>query len=209
VGKLNKNKNIKNKQQIIQNFFNFEMKNLKTLIKTNKTTKLFHSLLIILLQDSLTLKKQVYNFPILKKVAILIEPKAPVTIEVLNQIRLIKKVLIEVEYFLPSEDYKTFCIIICMIKLIAMVLPILFIVIVLFGHGNDRFRSAFLFFLYTLAGSLPMLLSILYIYSYIGSTDFQIISLYEISLESQKILWLSFPFSKEKLTSRCLIIKIL
>src|SRR3954467_2323020 len=39
------------------------------------------------------------------------------------------------------------------------VLPILFIVIVIFGHGNDRFRSAFLFFLYTLAGSLPMLLS--------------------------------------------------
>jgi proton-translocating NADH-quinone oxidoreductase chain M len=72
------------------------------------------------------------------------------------------------------------------------VLPILFIVIVIFGHGNDRFRSAFLFFLYTLAGSLPMLLCILLIYSYIGSTDFQLISLYEISLESQKILWLGF-----------------
>jgi Proton-conducting membrane transporter len=94
-----------------------------------------------------------------------------------------------------------------MIKLIAMVLPILFIVIVIFGHGNDRFRSAFLFFLYTLAGSLPMLLCILLIYSYIGSTDFQLISLYEISLESQKILWLSFTFSKDKLTSRCWIIK--
>jgi NADH:ubiquinone oxidoreductase subunit 4 (subunit M) len=87
------------------------------------------------------------------------------------------------------------------------VLPILFIVIVIFGHGNDRFRSAFLFFLYTLAGSLPMLLCILLIYSYIGSTDFQLISLYEISLDSQKILWLSFPFSKDKLTSRCMIIK--
>ena len=72
------------------------------------------------------------------------------------------------------------------------VLPILFIVIVIFGHGNDRFRSAFLFFLYTLAGSLPMLLCILLIYSYIGSTDFQLISLYEITLESQKILWLGF-----------------
>jgi proton-translocating NADH-quinone oxidoreductase chain M len=72
------------------------------------------------------------------------------------------------------------------------VLPILFIVIVIFGHGNDRFRSAFLFFLYTLAGSLPMLLCILLIYNYIGSTDFQLISLYEISLNSQKILWLGF-----------------
>uniref|UniRef100_UPI0030FE7865 NADH dehydrogenase subunit 4 n=1 Tax=Singerocybe alboinfundibuliformis TaxID=1346812 RepID=UPI0030FE7865 len=72
------------------------------------------------------------------------------------------------------------------------VLPILFIVIIIFGHGTDRFRSAFLFFLYTLAGSLPMLLCILIIYSYIGSTDFQLISLCEISLDAQKILWLGF-----------------
>lgn len=82
-------------------------------------------------------------------------------------------------------------------------LPILFIVIVIFGHGNDRFRSAFLLFLYTLAGSLPMLLSILMIYNYIGSTDFQVISLYSISLESQKILWLSSPLQQGiYLTSR-------
>ena len=32
-----------------------------------------------------------------------------------------------------------------------------------------------------------MLLCILLIYSYIGSTDFQLILLYEISLDSQKI----------------------
>ena len=62
----------------------------------------------------------------------------------------------------------------------------------MFGHGFDRFRSAFLLFLYTLAGSLPMLLSILMIYNYIGSTDFQLISLYEISLSSQKLLWIGF-----------------
>lgn len=72
------------------------------------------------------------------------------------------------------------------------VLPILFIIIIIFGHGTDRFRSAFLFFLYTFAGSLPMLLCILIILSYLGSTDFQLISLSEISLEAQKILWLGF-----------------
>lgn len=72
------------------------------------------------------------------------------------------------------------------------VLPIIFILIVIFGHGVNRFRSAFLLFLYTLAGSLPMLLCILYINNYVGSTDFQLISLTEISLESQKILWLGF-----------------
>jgi hypothetical protein len=37
-----------------------------------------------------------------------------------------------------------------------------------------------------------MLLSILYIYSYIGSTDFQLISLSDISFEYQKLLWLGF-----------------
>jgi NADH:ubiquinone oxidoreductase subunit 4 (subunit M) len=73
-----------------------------------------------------------------------------------------------------------------------MVLPVLFVVIVIFGHGADRFRSAFLFFLYTLAGSLPMLLSILTIYSYIGSTDFQLLSLYEINIDFQKVLWIGF-----------------
>lgn len=82
------------------------------------------------------------------------------------------------------------------------VLPILFIVILLYGSGEARIRSAFLFFLYTLAGSLFMLLAILQIYSYFGSTDFTIISLNEISLESQKILWLLLSFSKRKLTYR-------
>jgi NADH-ubiquinone oxidoreductase chain 4 len=72
------------------------------------------------------------------------------------------------------------------------VLPIIFILIVIFGHGENRFRSAFLLFLYTLAGSLPMLLCILYIYSNVGSTDFQLISLYDISLDTQKLLWLGF-----------------
>jgi NADH-ubiquinone oxidoreductase chain 4 len=79
------------------------------------------------------------------------------------------------------------------------ILPIIFVVIILFGHGENRFRSAFLLFLYTLAGSLPMLLCILYIYSNLGSTDFQLISLSEINLDTQKILWLLFPFSKEKI----------
>jgi hypothetical protein len=82
------------------------------------------------------------------------------------------------------------------------VLPLLFIVIVLFGHGKDRFRSAYLLFLYTLAGSLPMLLAILAIYNHLGSTDFSLLSLYEINLDSQKLLWLSLSFSKRDMTSR-------
>jgi len=72
------------------------------------------------------------------------------------------------------------------------VLPILFLVIIIYGAGEARIRSALLLFLYTLAGSLFMLLAILQIYSYVGSTDFQIISLSDINLDSQKILWLGF-----------------
>ena len=73
------------------------------------------------------------------------------------------------------------------------VLPILFVLIILYGHGTDRFRSAFLLFLYTLGASLPMLLSILIIYNYVGSTDFQLIDLSSsINLENQKWLWLGF-----------------
>ena len=72
------------------------------------------------------------------------------------------------------------------------VLPILFIIIIVYGSGENRIRSALLFFLYTLAGSLFMLLAILHIYSNLGSTDFTLISLSEISLESQKVLWLAF-----------------
>jgi NADH-ubiquinone oxidoreductase chain 4 len=72
------------------------------------------------------------------------------------------------------------------------VLPLLYILIVVYGSGVNKIRSANLLFLYTLAGSLPMLLSILTIYSNIGSTDFTIISLNEISLQAQKVLWLGF-----------------
>ena len=76
------------------------------------------------------------------------------------------------------------------------VLPILFIIILVYGSGQNKERSALLFFLYTLVGSLFMLLAILQIYSYLGSTDFNLISLSEISLESQKVLWLLLSFSK-------------
>ena len=72
------------------------------------------------------------------------------------------------------------------------ILPVLFLVILIYGTGEDRVRSSFLFFLYTLAGSLFMLLAILQIYNYVGSTDFQLLSLSEISLESQIILWSAF-----------------
>jgi NADH-ubiquinone oxidoreductase chain 4 len=72
------------------------------------------------------------------------------------------------------------------------VLPILFIIIIVFGSGEFRFRSANLFFLYTLFGSLFMLLAILQIYNLAGTTDMLLLSLVDINLDYQKLLWLAF-----------------
>lgn len=71
----------------------------------------------------------------------------------------------------------------------------LFLIIGIWGASAARIRAAFLLFLYTLAGSLFMLLAIMVIYYNVGSTDYQLLSLSEINLESQKILWLAFFLS--------------
>jgi len=67
----------------------------------------------------------------------------------------------------------------------------LFLIVGIWGGSATRVRAAFLLFLYTLFGSLFMLLAFLVIYNNVGSTDFQVVSLSEINLESQKLLWLA------------------
>ena len=54
----------------------------------------------------------------------------------------------------------------------------LFIIVGIWGGSENKIRASYLLFLYTLAGSLFMLLAILYIYSNVGSTDFKYISLF-------------------------------
>nr|QWC53686.1 NADH dehydrogenase [Rhizoctonia solani] len=68
----------------------------------------------------------------------------------------------------------------------------LFLIVGIWGASEARIRAAFLLFLYTLAGSLFMLLAIMVIYYNVGSTDFTILSLQQISIDSQKILWIAF-----------------
>lgn len=68
----------------------------------------------------------------------------------------------------------------------------LFLVILFWGASQNKIRAAFLLFLYTLFGSLFMLLGIMTISYYLGSTDFQVLTLTEISLDMQKWLWLAF-----------------
>ena len=67
----------------------------------------------------------------------------------------------------------------------------MFLIIGIWG-GDRRVYSAFKFFLYTLLGSVLMLVAIIYIYWITGTTDVE--KLYQIGIEAkyQKILWLAF-----------------
>lgn len=58
-----------------------------------------------------------------------------------------------------------------------------------------RVRAAFLLFLYTLFGSLFILVSILIIYNSLGTTNFTIISLSDLTINAQKLLFIGFFIS--------------
>ena len=67
----------------------------------------------------------------------------------------------------------------------------MFLIIGIWG-GERRVYSTFKFFLYTLAGSVFMLLAIIYIYWNAGTTDVQYLLNYQFSKNEQTILWLAF-----------------
>ena len=69
------------------------------------------------------------------------------------------------------------------------ILPPLFLLIGLFGSSN-KVRASFYFFLYTLFGSLFMLLSILFMSSVMGSTDFDTLSKANFNYETQIFLFI-------------------
>ena len=66
----------------------------------------------------------------------------------------------------------------------------LFLIVGIWGGGPNRVRAAFLLFLFTLIGSLFMLLAILTMAYNAGSTDFEVLNNYIIDSDFQKILWL-------------------
>jgi proton-translocating NADH-quinone oxidoreductase chain M len=68
----------------------------------------------------------------------------------------------------------------------------MYLIIGFWGSRERKIRAAYFFFLYTLLGSVLMLLSIIYIYYQIGTTDFELLSTVSFTLKEQKILWLSF-----------------
>jgi proton-translocating NADH-quinone oxidoreductase chain M len=71
----------------------------------------------------------------------------------------------------------------------------MFILIGVWGSRDRKIRAAYLFFFYTLVGSVLMLVGVLYIYSQVGTTDYETVLLFQFSDTEQKFLWFSFFLS--------------
>lgn len=68
----------------------------------------------------------------------------------------------------------------------------MFIIIGLWGSRERKVRAAYMFFMYTLLGSVLMLLGIIFIYFQVGTTDITILMTSQFDPFHQKILWLAF-----------------
>lgn len=68
----------------------------------------------------------------------------------------------------------------------------MFLIIGIWGSRERKIRAAYFFFLYTLLGSVLMLLAILYIYYQVGTTDYEVLLSFSFSELEQKIMWLAF-----------------
>ena len=68
----------------------------------------------------------------------------------------------------------------------------MYLIVGVWGSRARKIRAAYFFFLYTLLGSVLMLLSILYIYYQTGTTDYEVLLTFIFSKAEQKFLWFSF-----------------
>jgi len=76
----------------------------------------------------------------------------------------------------------------------SILIPMFFIIGV-WGSRTRKLKAAYQFFLYTLLGSLFMLLAIFYIFFETGTTDFQILDIVVFTQEKEMFLWIAFFFS--------------
>jgi proton-translocating NADH-quinone oxidoreductase chain M len=68
----------------------------------------------------------------------------------------------------------------------------MFLIVGVWGSRDRKILAAYYFFLYTLLGSVLMLLSIIYIYFQVGTTDYEVLLTFSFSKLEQKILWFTF-----------------
>jgi proton-translocating NADH-quinone oxidoreductase chain M len=76
----------------------------------------------------------------------------------------------------------------------AILIP-MYLVIGIWGSRERKIRAVYLFFFYTLWGSLLTLVGILYIYSQTGSLNFEYLASYPFTLTEQLFLWVAFFLS--------------
>jgi proton-translocating NADH-quinone oxidoreductase chain M len=68
----------------------------------------------------------------------------------------------------------------------------MFLIVGIWGSRERKILAAFYFFLYTLFGSVLMLLAVIYILDQVGTTDYEIILTFSFSTLEQKLLWFAF-----------------
>lgn len=73
----------------------------------------------------------------------------------------------------------------------AILIP-MFLVIGIWGSRERKIRASLQFFIYTLVGSVLMLLAILTMYAQTGTTDVQVLSTITFSQDLQMFFWLAF-----------------
>jgi proton-translocating NADH-quinone oxidoreductase chain M len=76
----------------------------------------------------------------------------------------------------------------------AILIP-MYLTIGVWGSRQRKIRAVYLFFFYTLCGSIFMLLGILYIYSVTGSLNLEYLLTWQFTETEQLFLWLAFFFS--------------
>jgi len=68
----------------------------------------------------------------------------------------------------------------------------MFLIVGVWGSRERKILASYYFFLYTLLGSVVMLLAILYIYYQVGTTDYEMLLAFSFSELEQKFLWFAF-----------------
>ena len=68
----------------------------------------------------------------------------------------------------------------------------MYLIIGVWGSRERKIRAAYFFFLYTLLGSVLMLLAVIYLYYQVGTTDYEILLSVLFTVKEQKFLWLAF-----------------
>ena len=75
------------------------------------------------------------------------------------------------------------------------ILAPLFILIGLYGSREKKVRANFLLLFYTIAGSIFMFISILYIYTVTGTLNLELLQTFHFTFKEQLCLWVSFFIS--------------